>query len=72
MPRIIPEETLPRETVPLTPAVQPFAQQLAYPFLKLVQGTAVVGDPKRVEMPSHLPCDGLPAVGEFAGVAFLA
>src|SRR5262249_41291002 len=72
MPRLIPTETLPRETAPLTAAIQPLKQPLAHRMLKAVQCTAVVCDPKVVEVPAHLAPHGLPELGELPLVPFLA
>jgi hypothetical protein len=58
MPRLIPTEALPRETAPLTAAIQPLEQQPSHRMLKAVQCTAVVGDAKVVEVPAHLGVPG--------------
>jgi hypothetical protein len=65
-------KTLPSETAALASAIEPLEYQPMHSPLKAVQGRAVVGHPKVVEVPSHLATHRSPKVGEFAGVTLLA
>jgi hypothetical protein len=65
-------KTLPRETVPLTPTIQPLEQQLAYALLKLGENTTIVRHGKVVEVPSHFEGDRPPQVREFEAIAVLS
>src|SRR4029434_2592915 len=50
MPCSIAAKTLPREAAPLAPAIEPLAQAVGHCPCKAVQGAAVVGHPKGVEV----------------------
>ena len=72
MSRGIAPETFPREAAPLAAMIEPFEQEFVDRPFKAVQGAAVVGHPKVVEVAAHLPRDRLPEVGEFTRMALLA
>jgi hypothetical protein len=72
MPCSIAAKALPREAAPLTPAIEPLEQAVLHRLFKAVQGAAVVGHPKVVEVATHLARQGLPEVGELPGIVLLA
>jgi hypothetical protein len=72
MASFITTEALPGETAALTPAIEPFEQQLSYGFFEAIECTAVVRYSKIVEVTPQLAGDGLPELRQRTGVAFLA
>ena len=72
MPCHVPAKMLPRETASLATAIQPLEQEFMYRPFKAIQGAAIVGHPKVVEVATHFTPYRVPEVGELPRVTLLA
>jgi hypothetical protein len=69
MPGLVAPESFPGKTASLTASIEPLHEHSVHTSGKALQGPAVVGHPKILEVAAHLASDRLPEVGQFARVA---